>query len=153
MNGFEQVPAMLGEMGKMVGQYFEGCLLGVVLGVILPHVARKIKADATWLVVPPAVSFVILPWLHVSRVLFTAGVVATVIAVPVYGCKDSMGEFGIRDAMEYRNVRIGVSLLACFLLAQVISIGVLIVVVAILGGLVRAWWEHGLRAFLRGVSE
>ena len=153
MNGFEQGPSILAGLGTMLVQYLEGCVLGVVLGVILVNVARRIEADASWLFVPPVVSFVILPSVHASRVWLAAGVVATMVAVPIYGLKGPSGDFGIRNALEYRWVRLGVSLLAGFLLLQVISVVVLIVSAVIIGGLVSAWWNHGLRDFIEGVVQ
>jgi Flp pilus assembly pilin Flp len=150
MNGPQDIPSMFNQAGEMLTmfiQYTEGCVFGAVFGVVLFYLARKIKADASWLVIPPVVSFVILPSMHASRVLLTAGVIATLIAVPFYGLKET-GDFGIRDALENRWARIGASLLAGFFLLQLISIVVLIVGVLILAGLANTWWNHGLREFL-----
>ena len=153
MNGLEYAPSAVGEVASMLVQYFEGCVLGVLLGVLLVQLARKIKANASWLVAPPVVSLGILPSMHASVVLTGAGVVAMLISVAFVGLKGPFGEFGIRDALEYWWVRIAVSLLAGFLLLQVVSFVVLIVSAAIIGGLAGAWWNHGLRGFLEGLVQ
>jgi hypothetical protein len=150
MSGFEQAPSILHQFNEAwtaLFQYVEGCAVGVVVGVLLFQVARKIKASASWLAVPPAVSLLILPSIHASRVLLTAGVVATLIAVPLYGLKGSMGDFRIRDALAYRKVKIGLSIVAVYLLLQVVSVVVVIVtvgvIVLVLGGLARVLWKRG----------
>jgi hypothetical protein len=150
MSGLEQAPSILHQFNEAwtaLFQYIEGCAVGVIVGVLLFQVARKMKASASWLAVPPAVSFLILPSIHASRVLLTAGVVATLIAVPLYGLKGSMGDFRIRDALAYRKVKVGLGALAVYLLLQIVSvvvlIGILGAIVVVLGGLARALWKHG----------
>lgn len=137
------------------GGYVVAGFLGITIGSTMVVILRYTRAAWTWGVMPPVVTVLGLPSIHSSEAVMFGGLIATAITMLWMAFKGdpAKGEFGLRDALAKKGVRIAVSVYFGYSAIYALLNGPAYALVLAVGLLIAIWWNRGLRELLHEATK